>query len=827
MQRRVLFVVLIALISTPASTAPLDLGNARRVSLDADWRFLKGDAEGAEQPAFDDHAWRALDVPHDWAIEGPFDKSLDPSTGALPYAGVGWYRRHFTLTDGVKGRHLEVLFDGAMSNARVWLNGHEIASRPYGYSSFGADLTPYLAFSRQDNVLAVRLAPEPESSRWYPGAGIYRHVWLDVTDPVHVARWGSYITTPEVNDASALVNVGIEIANATDAAAPVTVESAIVDADGTEIVRGTRMPATAPAGSSVFVENALTIPRPVRWDLTKPYLYRAVTVVRSGADVRDRYVTPFGIRTIAFDKTTGFMLNGRRVKLQGVCLHHDLGALGTAVNRRALERQLQIMKAMGVNAIRTSHNPPAPELLDLADTMGLVVMDEAFDMWNMPKVKNGYAKFFAEWGDRDLRDMIRRDRNHPSIVLWSIGNEILEQGSPGGGQVAKHLSDICHQEDPTRPTTAGFNQFDGAIKNGLAAAVDVPAFNYAAGRYPEVVRDHPNWPFFGSETASAVSTRGAYHLPIEKYGKHPSHEITSYDVNAPFWAYIPDWEFEMQAEVPQVAGEFVWTGFDYLGEPTPYYGWGEKPDPNDWPARSSYFGVVDLAGFPKDRYYLYQSMWTSAPMVHVLPHWNWTGHEKAPIPVMVYSNADEVELSLNGVSLGRKKVRGEPVDLPVGGNVSGDHHFASKFRLRWDVPYQPGTLKAVAYRDGKAVAEDVVRTAGAPAKIVLSADRSNLDADGRDLSFITVRVEDKNGVLCPDATNQVQFTVTGPGKIAGVDNGDSASLESFQANHRAAFHGMALLIIRSEKASAGTVTVSAESDGLSSATTSLSTGASQ
>jgi len=823
MPRRLLVLIVMALVAAPASGAPLDVGNARRVSLDADWRFLKGEAEGAEQPGFDDHAWRALDVPHDWAIEGPFDKSLDPQTGALPYAGVGWYRKHFTLSDGVRGRHFEVLFDGAMSNARVWLNGHEIASRPYGYSSFGADLTPFVAFARQDNVLAVRLAPEPESSRWYPGAGIYRHVWLDVTDPIHVPRWGTYITTPSLDDASARVNVRTEIANATDAAVSVTVETAIVNADGTEIVRATPMPATAEAGSSVFVETGLTIPHPVPWDLTRPYLYRAVTEVRSGTTVRDRYVTPFGVRSIAFDKATGFSLNGRHVKFQGVCLHHDLGALGTAINRRALERQLQIMKAMGVNAIRTSHNPPAPELLELADTMGFLVMDEAFDMWNKTKVKNGHGKYFAEWGDRDLRDMIRRDRNHPSIVLWSIGNEILEQGSADGGQIAKHLSDICHQEDPSRPTTAGFNQFDGAIKNGLAAAVDVPAFNYSARRYPEVVRDHPDWPFFGSETASTVSTRGAYHLPIEKYNKHPSHEITSYDVIAPFWAYIPDWEFEMQAKVPQVVGEFVWTGFDYLGEPTPYYGWGEKPDPTDWPARSSYFGIVDLAGFPKDRYYLYQSVWTTAPMVHVLPHWNWAGHEKAAIPVFVYSNADEVELSLNGTSLGRKKVGAEPVDLPVGGNVSGEHHFASRFRLRWDVPYQPGTLRAVAYRDGKIVAEDIVRTAGTPARIVLSPDRSAIAADGSDLSFITVRVEDTNGVLCPDATNQVHFAVTGPGRIAGVDNGNSASLEPFQADHRAAFHGMALVIVRSVKGESGSVTVTASSEGLSPATAAITT----
>ena len=813
-------------IVTPAiaMAAPLDLGNARRVSLDADWRFMKGEAAGAEQPAFDDASWRALDVPHDWAIEGPFDQALDPQTGALPYAGVGWYRKHFTLSENARGRHLEVLFDGAMNNARVWINGHDVAFRPYGYSSFGADLTPYLAFGRQDNVLAVRLAPEPQSSRWYPGAGLYRHVWLDVTDSIRVARWGTYITTPSVEDAAARVKARTEVANATSAAASVTVETAVLGADGAEVVRSPGMPATVQPGASVFVETELTVPNPVRWDLTRPYLYRAVTIVRDASGVRDRYVSPFGIRTLSFDKTTGFALNGRHVKFQGVCLHHDLGALGTAMNRRALERQLQIMKAMGVNAIRTSHNPPAPELLELADTMGFLVMDEAFDMWNMTKVENGHGKYFQEWSERDLRDMIRRDRNHPSIVLWSIGNEILEQSSPTGGEIARRLTAICHEEDPTRPTTAGFNQFDGAIKNGLAAAVDVPAFNYQARRYPEVVRDHPEWAFFASETSSAVSTRGVYHLPIEKYEKHPSHQITSYDVIAPPWAYIPDFEFAMQAAVPQVMGEFVWTGFDYLGEPTPYYGWGQKPDPTDWPARSSYFGIVDLAGFPKDRYYLYQSVWTTAPMVHLLPHWNWAGHEGQPIPVMAYSNADEVELSLNGTSLGRKKVGGEPVALPVGKSVNSEGTFASRYRLRWDVPYRKGTLHAVAYREGKVVAEDTVRTAGAPARIVLTPDRSTIAADGSDLSFVSVRIEDKDGTLCPDATNQIRFKLSGPGRIAGVDNGDSASLEPFQADHRAVFHGMALVIVRSDRGPGGAIAIEATADGLTAGTATLTTG---
>ena len=451
--------------------------------------------------------------------------------------------------------------------------------------------------------------------------------------------------------------------------------------------------------------------------------------------------------------------------------------------------------------------------------MGLLVMDEAFDMWNMTKVKNGHAKYFEEWSDRDLRDMLRRDRNHPSIVLWSIGNEILEQASPTGGAVAARLSAICHEEDPTRPTTAGFNQFDGAIKNGLAAAVDVPAFNYQAPRYAEVVRDHPDWVFFGSETASTVSSRGVYHLPLERYEKHPSHQITSYDIIAPFWAYIPDVEFEMQARIPQVLGEFVWTGFDYLGEPTPYYGWGRPPDPNDWPARSSYFGIVDLAGFPKDRYYLYQSLWTKAPMVHVLPHWNWAGHENQPIPVMVYSNATDVELFLDGKSLGRKTVGAEPVALPTSKTTT----FSSRFRLEWDVPYHAGVLRAVGYRDGLKVAEDTVRTAGPAARIVLTPDRAAITADGDDLSFLTVRVEDKDGTLCPEAGNTIRFTVSGPGSIAAVDNGNAASLESFQADHRDAFNGLALLVIRSRRGVPGAIAVQAASDGLSPGTSTVTT----
>lgn len=548
-----------------------------------------------------------------------------------------------------------------------------------------------------------------------------------------------------------------------------------------------------------------------------PYLYRTVTTVRTGGEVSDRYETPFGIRTIEYSRAKGFMLNGRPRKFQGVCMHHDLGALGAAINRRAMERQLEILKSMGVNAIRTSHNPPAPELLELTDRMGLVVMDEAFDMWAIPKVANGLSKYWNEWGETDLREFVRRDRNHPSIVLWSIGNEIPEQGRADGAKVAQRLTDICHQEDPTRPTTAGFNNSDAAIRNKLTEAVDIPALNYKPTLYGKYLQEHPNWTAaFGSETSSAVSSRGVYHLPIEKYEKHASLNLTSYDVLAPAWAYIPDVEFDAQEKNPQMMGEFVWTGFDYLGEPTPYFG-GRGANETDWPSRSSYFGIVDLAGFPKDRFYLYQSVWTKKPMVHILPHWNWAEMEGKAIPVMAYTNADEVELFLNGKSLGRKKRFSEPVQLPVGPNVSADRKFMSKYRLMWQVPYAAGSLKAVAYQGGKAVATQEIKTAGAPARLVLAPDRATIGSDGEDLSFVTVRVEDKDGNLCPLADNLVKFKLDGSATIAGVDNGNPATVESFQGDQRKAFNGLALLIVRGERDKPGRVRITATSEGLKAA----------
>ncbi len=799
-----------------AAAAPIQIGNQRRLSFNDGWRFFKGDAPGAERPDFADSAWAPVRLPHDWAIEGPFDSKLNPHTGALPIFGTGWYRKTFTLPATAKGRFFGIEFDGAMSNARVWLNGQDLGGRPYGYIGFAFDLTPYLKFGGEENVLAVRLTPEDRSSRWYPGAGLYRNVWLDVTGPLHVARWGTYVTTPQVTDEKGTVAVKTEVRNRTGQEAKIVLQTSVLDASG-KVVARTADNAAIPAGGAQTVSSSLTVDRPQRWDVDRPYLYSLVSeVLDANKRVVDRYVTPFGIRTIAFDKAKGFLLNGRQMKLQGVCDHHDLGALGAAVNRRATERQLQILKAAGVNAMRTSHNPPSPELLEYCDRLGLVVMDEAFDMWRVPKVPNGYAKYFDEWSERDVRDMARRDRNHPSVIMWSIGNEIPEQNRPEGGEMARRLVAFFHEEDPTRPTTSGFNNPNGAIRNNLADAVDIPGFNYQPTHYEQYLKEHPVWVIVGSETASCVSSRGTYHLPIEKYDKHPSLQLTSYDIIAPPWAYCPDVEFTYQDKLPQVLGEFVWTGFDYIGEPTPYFN-GRNAAQTDWPARSSYFGFVDLAGFPKDRYYLYQSVWTTRPMVHVLPHWNWAGKEGQNIPVMAYSNAEEVELFLNGRSLGRKKRLAEPIEIPVGPNVSQDRKFTTRYRMEWQVPYQPGALRAVAYTGGKQVAVDEVRTAGAPARIKLTPDRATIQADGEDLSFVTVRIEDKDGNLCPSADNLVRFAVNGAGNIRAVDNGNAATVEPFQADHRKAFNGLALLIVSSKPGEAGRIHVAATSEGLAQA----------
>jgi beta-galactosidase len=758
------------------------------------------------QPGFDDSAWRKLDVPHDWAIEGPFipqtEAGSDGGTGRLPFVGVGWYRKHFTLGADDANRRIFGDFDGTMSYAEVWCNGQFAGGWPYGYTSWRLDLTPYIK-AGADNVLAVRLENPPLSSRWYPGAGIYRNVWLVKTAPVHVAQWGTYVTTPIISNDHATGNIDVVVQNDAAAVANVLVGTSVFVADGEGHPTGEAVDTVAPVaprgrgiqpGKQAMVAQNFTIKNQKLWSLKTPQRYVAVTTVTQDGNVVDRYETPFGVRQIQFTTDRGFLLNGERVPLNGVCDHHDLGALGAAVNYRALERQLLILHEMGCNAIRTSHNPPTPELLEIADRIGLVIMDEAFDCWARQKRPGDYHLVFNDWHEKDLRALIRRDRNHPSVVLWSIGNEIPEQGSPEGWKLAAHLAGIVREEDRTRPITSAFNNPDSGY-NGFQTAVDVVGFNYRGGEYAKFRQADAQQAVFGSETSSCVSSRGEYKFPVSDNKADglsmPGYQVSSYDLSAPRWAWPPDVEFKGLDDSPFAAGEFVWTGFDYLGEPTPY---GGRNDP----ARSSYFGIVDLAGFKKDRFFIYQARWRpDFPMAHILPHWTWPDRVGQVTPVHVYTSGDEAELFLNGQSLGRKK-RG-PLE----------------YRLRWDdVKYAVGELRVVAYNKGAHWAEDVMRTAGPAAKLTATADRTALRADGQDLAFITLRIEDKDGTLAPHANNRIKFEVTGPADVVATDNGDAASFESFQSPERAAFNGMALAIIRPRAGQPGAITVRATSEGL-------------
>jgi len=764
--------------SRAADAAPV--GVRQTLGFDQAWRFHLGEVAGGETPALADADWRTLDVPHDFSIEGPvgadpatmegpFDKKSPGGTsaGALN-GGIGWYRKAFSLPEGSQGKHVEIRFDGVYMDSEVWLNGVSVGTQPYGYSSFQLDLTKNL--KPGNNLLALRVNVQQPCSRWYSGAGIYRHVWLVVTDPVHVAPWGTYVTTGEIAAAAAQVSVRTQVRNDGAQAVTANLTSEIFAGDGTKVAE-LQTEETLAAGASHEFGQALTVGGPRRWSTEDPYIYQVVSALSVGGRVVDRTTTPLGMRTIQFTADNGFLLNGKRVQLKGVCLHHDLGCLGAAVHRRGIERQLEILKAMGCNAIRTSHNPPAPELLDLCDRMGLLVMDEIFDEWVIPKsgMKYGYKRFFEAWSERDLVGMLHRDRNHPSVILWSIGNEIKEQAAPQGGAMAQRLAAICHREDPTRMVTSGINKMGQAITNGFTKALDVVGMNYFTNQYDE----QKGKLLVATETSSALSTRGEYGLELKPDGKvrispRPNNECVSYDLDRPDWGCTAEASLLFISNAPWVAGEFVWTGFDYIGEPTPY----------GWPSRSSYFGIVDLAGLPKDRYYLYQSQWSDQPVVHLLPHWNWQGFEGKEIPVWCFTNADSVELFLNGHSLGSK-------DCKVGKSL----------HLEWQVPYAAGLLKAVATKGGQTFTEEV-RTAGEPAKLVVSPDRSQLAADGTDLSYVTVRVVDKDGTLCPNADNPICFGLAGPGTLAGVDNGDPVSHEPFQASQHKAFHGLCVAVIQ-------------------------------
>jgi beta-galactosidase len=781
------------------------------------------------QPTFDDSQWRQLTLPHDWGIEGEFKQEYPNDTGKLAWWGVGWYRKHLDLPDSDKGKQIYLDIDGAMAYASVWVNGHFVGGWPYGYSSFRVDLTPQLKAG--DNVIAIRLDNPQNSSRWYPGGGIYRNVWLVKSEPVHLAHWGVYVTTPKISQTAAETHVKVIAENKSDKAATYNVRVQLFECDasgnpaGKELATLSGGPISIAPGAHETTESGINIPNPKLWTLSKPQLYAAVVTIERDGKAVDRCQTNFGIRTIEFSVQKGFLLNGQVVKLNGVCDHHDLGPLGSAINTRALERQIQILQEMGCNAIRTSHNPPAPELLDLCDRMGMLVMDEMFDCWQRGKTPNDYNKLFPDWHEQDARMLLRRDRNHPCVVIWSIGNEIPDQGSPVGTRIAGELAGICHEEDPTRPVSCACNDFRAAMSD-YPKQFDIFGLNYKPTSYGQFRQRHPDMPLFGSETASCVSSRGEYVFPVSDNkagGKSSDYQMSDYDLYAPPWAQPPDWEFKGQDQNPFVAGEFVWTGFDYLGEPTPFSRRNE-------PSRSSYFGIVDLCGFKKDRFYIYQARWRpDLPMAHLLPHWNWPDRAGQVTPVHLFTSGDEAELFLNDKSLGRKK-KG-PLE----------------YRIRWDdVVYQPGTLKAVAYKDGKEWVTETVKTTGAPAKIILSPDRMQISADGSDLCFVTVKVVDKDGLTVPTAKSALTFEVTGPavkvgdqnapaanntatfplsgpGEIAGIDNGDATDHTAFHSLQHKAFNGLCLVIVRSKPGGVGEITLKASGEGLEAATATIKT----
>ena len=759
-----------------------------------DWKFQLGDVSGAENSSFDDSGWRTLNVPHDWSIEGEFSKEnpASPGGGALP-GGIGWYRKSFKVSAEDLTRSVFIDFDGVYQNSEVWINGHSVGKRFYGYSSFRYELTPHLVAG--DNLISVKVDNSAQpNSRWYSGSGIYRNVWLVTTGKTHISHWGTFITTPEISDSLAKVKFVASIKSNLKEGQKLVLKTVIVDPSGKEVATG-KMDTDGVKDSIFSTSFDFRIKNPVLWNLDSPKMYSAVSEVFVDGDLVDTYTTPFGIRSFEFTSENGFFLNGKNIKINGVCNHHDLGCLGAAINTRALERQMEILKEMGCNAIRTSHNPPAPELLDLADRMGFIIMDEAFDMWKKPKNKLDYSTVWDEMHKKDLQDLILRDRNHPSVMIWSIGNEILEQWDSTGIAIAKELAGYVRELDTTRPVTSATNDpkpYNFIIRSG---ELDLIGYNYHHQDFASFPETFPGQKFIGAETVSALMTRGVYDMPSEEIRRWPVRDgwkgpkpnadntCSSYDnVSAP-WGSTHEETWKVIKKRNYLSGQFIWTGFDYLGEPTPYW----------WPSRSSYFGIIDLAGFPKDVYYMYQSEWTRKDVLHVFPHWNWK--EGQIVDIWAYSNAEEVELFLNDKSLGIQKKQGD------------------ELHLMWKVPFTPGTLKAISRTGGREILVKEVKTAGAPAKLIVTADRSMIKADGNDLSFLTVDVVDENGVIVPNADNLVRFQLEGSGTIVGVDNGDPVSHESFKAPQRKAFHGKCLVVVQSGE-TAGTIKLTASSEGM-------------
>ncbi len=780
----------------------------RKISFNEDWQFFLGDSVTAAKT----ESWRTLNIPHDWSIEGEFKKDNPAGLGGgyLP-GGTGWYKKKFKVEDSTKLTSIQ--FDGVYMDSEVWINGQYLGKRPNGYISFEYDLTPYLNYNDTENEILVKVDNSKQpNSRWYSGSGIYRHVWLNITNKLHVCNWGTFVTTPVVNKEKAKVHLEIELENEYTSAKDATVKTTILK-DENSIISEISDLLINPSGNRT-ISQSLWIQSPELWSAQNPEMYIAQTDILINDEVVDSYRTPFGIRTFEFDLDEGFILNGEQVKIKGVCLHHDLGPLGAAVNTRAIERQLEILKEMGVNGIRTAHNPPTPELLDLCDKMGFIVMDESYDMWNNVKTEYDYANSWDEWHKKDLEDFIIRDRNHPSIFIWSIGNEIQEQWNEQGVKTTKELKAIVRKLDTTRPITVAMNppvnmpdadvttQFDASqiSKNPIAASgeLDLIGYNYAHQSYEYHQKNFPETPFIATETTSGLQTRGYYEFPSDTLkiwpvrwdipfdGGNPDHGISAFDQVRVPWGSLHETTWKIIKKHDFLSGMFIWTGFDYIGEPTPY----------SWPSRSSYFGVVDLAGFPKDVYYMYQSEWTNKDVLHLLPHWNWKEGQMVDVWAY-YNNADEVELFVKGESQGVRTKQGD--DLHV----------------MWRIPFSAGTLSAVSRKDGAQVLEKEIKTAGKPFTLKLTADRENIQADGKDLSFISVEVIDENGNLVPNANIQLNFSVKGQGKIVGVASGDPTNHESFKGSSHKTLNGKALAIIQSNK-DPGTVELIVSGEGLKS-----------
>ena len=769
------------------------------INFNKNWKFLSGDDSAAKQSVYNDSKWRKLSLPHDWSIEGDFAKEhpTTPQGGALP-TGIGWYRKTFVLPASVRNKNIRIEFDGAYRNSEVWINGNYLGKRPYGYSSFSYDLSKYIKPSPAKNVIAVKVDNSQQpNSRWYSGSGIYRNVRLVATGKISIDKWGTFITVPEISKASAVIEISTSMSSGLPDRNRISIVNIVYNNRGTEVTR--QKPSYFELyGEGTTLVQKMKITKPVLWSVDKPSLYKLKTQLFRDGKMIDETINSFGIRSFYFDKDKGFFLNNESLKIKGVCLHHDLGALGAAINTRAIERQLEILKAMGCNAIRTAHNPPAPELLDLCDRMGFLVMVEAFDMWKKKKNKFDYHSDFEEWHKRDLLDMVLRDRNHPSVFMWSIGNEIREQFDSTGITITGELVDIVKKADNSRLVTAGLSEWN-PDKNFIykSGVLDIVGLNYHHEVYEDFQKHYPGQKFLGAENMSAFATRGHYDLPSDSsyfwpakspqkivQNGNPDYTVSAYDQVSAYWGSTHEKTWNIIKKHDFLSGLFVWSGFDFLGEPIPY----------PWPARSSYYGIIDLAGFPKDVYYMYQSEWTTKPVLHIFPHWNWQAGKKIDVWAY-YNNADEVELFLNGTSLGIKKKNNE------------------ELHVMWRIPFQPGVLKAASRKNGKIVLTKEIKTAGKPAKIELIADRKIIKADGKDLSFVTVRIIDKNGNMVPDADDLVKFLITGAGTIAATDNGYQADITSFKCKQRKCWKGMALAIVRSS-GKKGNITLTATADGL-------------